>query len=113
MGATLRTLNSVEAAGVLTVVEVVADTAAKLGNNDTRFFDGYNKLVCYAGYNSLAYILQEVLPQNSIAITNAYWNAFTNITHALIGSLAFGETLSTSQIGGIALITVGIVMLAK
>lgn len=88
---------------MLAAVEVVADTAAKQDK----------AVLCYAGYNALAYILQQVLPNNSIAITNAYWNAFTNVTHTVLGVTVFGETLTTSQYAGIALITGGILLLGK
>lgn len=107
----MQFLNSLEAAGLLTAIEVVGDTAAKLGANDKRFFDGNNDLVTYGSYIALAYTLKQVLPRNSIAITNAYWNAMTNITHTLIGTLAFGETLSTQDYLGIGLITAGILLL--
>jgi len=107
----LGSLSAVQAAGLLTAIEVVGDTAAKLGSSDTRFFDGNNGLVTYGSYMALAWTLQKVLPQNSIAVTNAYWNAMTNVTHVLIGSLAFGETLSSRDYLGIALITAGILLL--
>jgi len=98
-----RSLSSIEAAAILAATEVVADTAAKQNN----------AVLCYAGYNALAYILQQVLPNNSIAITNAYWNAFTNVTHTVIGVAMFGETLSTAQYTGIALITGGVLLLSQ
>ncbi len=107
----MESLGPVEAAALLTAIEVVGDTAAKLGEKDTRFFDGNNGLVTYGSYIALAFTLQKVLPRNSIAITNAYWNAMTNVTHTLIGSIAFGETLSSRDYLGIALITAGILLL--
>ncbi len=109
----LQKLGPFGGAAVLTAIEVVADTAAKLGDNDSRFFDGYNSAVLYGGYLANAFVLQNVLARNSIAITNAYWNAMTNVTHVLIGTLAFGEVLTQREYVAIGLITAGIVLLAE
>lgn len=109
----MQNLNAFQAASLLTAVEVVADTAAKLGNNDARFFDGYNNAVLYAGYNLEAFILSKVLKNNSIAITTAYWNAMTTLTHTLVGTLAFGEVLEREDFFGIGLIIAGIFLLRR
>lgn len=109
----MERLGPVGAAALLTAVETISDTAAKLGDNDKRFFDGYNSVVLYGGYNATAYVLSKVLKNNSIAITNAYWNAMTTVTHTLIGSLAFGEAISRDEYIGIALITAGIFLMNK
>lgn len=97
----LQATTSLQAALVLAATEVVGDTAAKSGN----------ALLAYGSYNVLAYELQHVLRHNGLALTNAYWNAFTNLTHTAIGTLFFGESLSSAQYVGIALITSGIVLL--
>lgn len=107
----MNNLGPLGAAALLTAVEVAADTAAKLGDRDSRFFDGNNTLVAYGGYNALAFILQRVLPQNNLALTNCYWNAMTNVTHTLVGSLAFGEKLTQQQYLGIGVVTLGIFLL--
>jgi multidrug transporter EmrE-like cation transporter len=104
----MEQLGPVGAAALLTVVESISDTAAKLGDGDKRFFDGYNTAVLYGGYNATAYVLSKVLKNNSIAITNAYWNAMTTTTHTLIGSLVFNEVITRDEYIGIALITLGI-----
>jgi multidrug transporter EmrE-like cation transporter len=87
---------------VLTATEVVADTAAKVGNQAA---------ITYGGYMVLAYELQEVFKHNGIGLTNAYWNALTNVTHTLIGRQIFGEVLSTQQYVGIGLVTAGIFLM--
>jgi multidrug transporter EmrE-like cation transporter len=89
---------------VLTAIEVVGDTAAKVGNQPA---------VTYASYLALAHELQRILPHNGLAVTNAYWNAMTNVTHALIGTLYFDEPLSTAQYWGIAFVTAGILLLGQ
>jgi multidrug transporter EmrE-like cation transporter len=87
---------------VLTATEVVGDTAAKLGETPA---------ITYASYAALAYQLQHVLRRNSLALTNAYWNAFTNVTHTAIGVMFFGEKLTPTQYAGIGAVTLGILLL--
>lgn len=89
---------------MLTATEVVADTAAKLGNEQA---------VTYGGYLALAYELQHIFKHNGIGLTNAYWNAFTNLTHTLIGYQFFDERLTTEQYLGIGLVTIGIFFMGK
>lgn len=88
---------------LLTATEVLADVSAKDGNT----------FGAVLGYNALALELQKVLNAdgNGLALTNAYWNAMTNLTHAVIGVSFYGETLSQAQIAGILLVTAGIVLL--
>ena len=93
-----------QGAMVLTAIEVVGDTAAKVGNQPA---------ITYVSYMALAHELQRIFKHNGIALTNAYWNAMTNVTHTLIGTLYFDEKLSTSQYLGIALVTVGILLLGQ
>lgn len=90
------------AAVVLTAVEIVGDTAAKMNSAVTAF----------ASYNVLAYVLTQALPYNNLALTNGYWNAMTNITHAALGVAVFGESLSAAQLLGLVLISGGIILLA-
>lgn len=87
---------------LLTATEVVGDTAAKLGDKP---------LITYGSYLALAHELQLVFRNNGIALTNAYWNAFTNVTHTILGAVFFGEKLSNYQYAGIGLVTVGILLL--
>lgn len=71
----LKSLDAVEAAAVLTVVECIGDTAAKL---DTL-------PLTLASYNALAYLLTKVLPQNNLAIVNGYWVSQTNFNLIHLG----------------------------
>ena len=98
----LQNTTALGGALVLTATEVVADTAAKVGNQAG---------LTYAGYGALAYELQHVLKNNGLGLTNAYWNAFTNVTHTLIGRQFFGEVLTTQQYVGIVLVTAGIFLM--
>lgn len=94
---------SLVAAAVLTATEVVADVSAKQGNLAGAL----------AGYNLLALELKSFLYDNGakLSLTNAYWNAMTNVTHAILGVTVFGETLSTTQMVGIGFVTAGILLL--
>ena len=89
---------------VLTAIEVVGDTAAKVGTQPA---------LTYASYLGLAHELQRILPHNGMALTNAYWNAMTTVTHAVIGTLYFDEQLSSTQYLGIGLVTLGILLLGQ
>ena len=88
------------AAAVLTAIECVGDTAAKLNY----------PAVTYLTYNALAYVLNDALPTMSMALTNSYWNAMTNVTHLAIGWY-LGENLSTAQMTGIVLVAVGVYLM--
>ena len=76
---------------MLTATEVVADAAAKVGNQAA---------ITYGGYMVLAYELQEVFKHNGIGLTNAYWNALTNVTHTLIGRQFSAKYSAPSSILG-------------
>lgn len=99
-------LNSWQAALVLTATEIAGDVAAKNGNNP---------LLQYGAYNAIAWELGETLHRNGngIGLQNAYWNAATNISHALIGMYVYGEELSTQQLFGIGLVSAGIYFMAQ
>lgn len=99
------TLTPFTGALVLTATEVFADVCAKTGSN----------LGSFLGYNALAYELPIILAEkgNGLALTNAYWNSMTNITHTFIGVYFFHEQLSNKQLAGIGLVTVGILLLGE
>lgn len=91
------------AATILTLTEVAADVGAKLGKN----------VLAVTGYNALAIQLRYFLHSDGlpISLTNAYWNAMTNLTHTAIGVYFFDEELTTNQYLGIGLVTLGILLL--
>lgn len=100
----MQNLTTVEAATVLTGIQIVADTAAKAQ---------LEPVIYYGGYLLNAYVLREVLVNNGMGRTNAFWNAGTTISHVLIGHYLFGESLSTTQEIGVALIVTGIFLLTE
>lgn len=96
----LEDTNPIQAAGVLTAVELVGDRAAKLGLQEAT----------YASYIALAFVLPNVLKDNPLGLTNAYWNAMTNVTGIVIG-VYYGEKYTMQQLAGIALMGAGFLML--
>lgn len=91
------------AATILAATEVAADVGAKLGKN----------VLAITGYNALALQLRYFLHDGGlpIGVTNAYWNAFTNVTHAFIGMYFFEEEITQTQLLGIGFVTLGILLL--
>lgn len=92
---------------LMTAIESVGDASLKqyAKTDEVAFF-----AVGEASYISQAYVFQLALRNNKLGIVNAYWNAMTNITNAIIGT-AMGETYSLYQVAGIGLITAGILLL--
>jgi hypothetical protein len=86
----MENLSAFNSALVLTAIECVGDTAAKLDD----------RLPVYASYNALAYVLPIVLQKHPMAIVNGYWNAMTNMTHLAIG-VYLGDKISNQQIAGV------------
>jgi multidrug transporter EmrE-like cation transporter len=92
---------------LMTAIESVGDASLKqyAKTDQIEFF-----VLGEASYISQAYVLSKALDDNKLGIVNAYWNGMTNITNCLIG-MAMGETYGTSQLVGVGLITVGILLI--
>ncbi len=86
----------------LTFIEFVGDYGAKV----------QNPLLAYGGYNALAWKLSDALKDNSLILTNSYWDAISNLMTVGLG-MALGERPSGKQMAGIVLISAGIVLLGK
>ena len=63
VGAPLTSLSPFQAALLLTGIECVGDTSAKLNGT----------LPVYASYNAMAYVLPSLLRNNPMALVNGYW----------------------------------------
>ncbi len=96
-----QSLNEWDAALVLTGIEIAGDLAAKFES----------PAIAVLVYLKLGYVLSEVLPGNRLSVTNAYWNALTNVTHVILGTVLFKEKVSPKELGGIGLITAGILLM--
>jgi multidrug transporter EmrE-like cation transporter len=92
----------------MTAIETIGDGALKISAKT----DNYDKYfaVGEASYILNAFVFEKALKNNKLGITNAYWNAGTNITDCLIG-MYLGETYTVYQFIGIGLITIGILMI--
>lgn len=90
-----------EAAGLLTFIELVGDYGAKVDN----------AVLAYGGYNVLAYTLMHALKTEPLFLVNAYWDAFSNLCTFALG-MAMGETATTSQVIGVFLISAGAVLMS-
>ena len=91
----------------LTLVELVGDSSLKqYAMTGNPVFLG----VGCASYAGLVYILQDALKTESLAITNGYWDGFSNIL-TTGASLAMGEKLQSMQLTGLFLISAGLFML--
>jgi len=96
----MENLSTFNSALVLTAIECVGDTAAKL--------DG--RLPVYVSYNALAYVLPTILQRHPMALVNGTWNAMTNISHLAIGAY-LGDKISNQQIAGVLLGTFAILLM--
>lgn len=97
----IASLSPPSAALLLTITEAVGDYNAKKGN----------LILSLIPYHLLGAELFITLQKNPLALTNAYWDAFSNIMTFGIG-YALGERYSTMQYSGMVLISAGIMMLA-
>lgn len=63
------------------------------------------------GYSGILYLFQRALRKGEkLGRVNAYWNAFTSVSNVLAG-MALGETYSSKQLIGVALISAGIFLI--
>ncbi len=93
---------------ILTIVEGVGDYALK------RFAIGGANWLYPIGvgiYVLLANILVHLFKTLGFAITNAYWDATSNLFTMAIGYLVFRESYTPLQWLGMFIVTVGIILL--
>ena len=85
-----------------------------------RSFDGANKdngkiwymFLAFFIYAPILYLLILTYDHHSkFAMSNALWNAGTNIATTVVGLYVFKESLSLGEYAGIGLITVGSIVL--
>lgn len=94
--------NAFNEAVQLTLIELVGDYGAKVDN----------PILTYGGYNALGWKLTSALKNNSLILTNSYWDGLSNIMTTILG-WSFGERPSVNQWIGIILISAGIFVLHK
>lgn len=96
----MENLSAIQGAALLTLIELVGDSGAKIGN----------PLMAYGGYNALAYTLTKLLKSNGLIITNSLWDGLSNVMTTTLG-LFFGEVPTPREWVGIGLISAGIFIL--
>lgn len=101
-------MNASSKAGLyLTLVELIGDTSIKryAATNNTTFLG-----IGVSAYMGLVYILQHFLRTESLAITNGYWDSFSNILTS-VAAIAMGEKLTNYQLAGLFMISGGVYLL--
>jgi multidrug transporter EmrE-like cation transporter len=94
-------------AALMGLIETAADGSLKAYAKT----DNSNYLaVTLAGYGSILYVFQRALKNEKLGRVNAFWNAFTTISNVGMG-MAMGETYTSTQLTGFALISIGIFMI--
>lgn len=96
----MENLSALQGAALLTLIELVGDSGAKIGN----------PLMTYGGYNALGYTLTQLLKSNGLIVTNSLWDGLSNIMTTTLG-LFFGEVPTAREWVGVVLISVGIFIL--
>jgi multidrug transporter EmrE-like cation transporter len=93
---------------LLTVVEAFGDIALK------QYAIGGSSLFLGAGvvvYGVLAFLLSWLFKFNGLAITNAMWDATSNIMTMGLGYFLFHEVYSLKQWIGMATVALGILLM--
>ncbi len=92
--------------GTAIAAEIVGTTALRASHGFTRLIPS---LVVVTMYPLSFYLLSKVLERMTIGVTYAIWSGVGTAAIAVIGALAFGESLSLVKIGFLALVIVGVV----
>ena len=93
---------------LLTLTESVGDYALKVfATNGSKPMLGLGMTV-YAG---LAGMLAWLFKFNGLAITNAFWDATSNVLTMFMGAVLFKETYTARQWAGMVAVTLGIALM--
>jgi uncharacterized membrane protein len=93
---------------LLSLTESVGDYALKVfSNTGSKPMLGLGMAV-YAG---LASLLGWLFKFNGLAITNAFWDATSNVLTMFMGTVIFNETYSLRQWIGMVTVTLGIALM--
>jgi small multidrug resistance pump len=93
--------------GLAIAFEVSGTLALRQTNGFTRLGPGIAVAVCYVlAFVMLSFVLKRGLP---VAVAYALWSAAGILVIAVIGWLFLDERLSLLQVGGLALVVIGVV----
>lgn len=92
-------------------VELISDVALKYAANG---FGGLFLALGLAGYALVGYLVYATQGTGRLwGISNTSWNALNTLATAVVFAIVFNETYSTSQWVGIALVTLGLIILGR
>ncbi|HJE61324.1 MAG TPA: multidrug efflux SMR transporter [Nocardiopsis listeri] len=91
------------------ILEVIATTSLKLSEGFTRLSPS---IVVVIGYGGAFYALSQALAKGlPLGVAYGTWAAVGVALVAIIGAVLLGESLTWTQIGGIALVMAGVMAL--
>lgn len=91
------------------ILEVIATTSLKFSEGFTRLFPS---IVVVTGYSGAFYALSQALARGlPLGVAYGTWAAIGVALVAIIGAVLLGESLTWTQIGGIALVMAGVMAL--
>lgn len=91
------------------ILEVIATTSLKLSEGFTRLSPS---IVVVIGYGGAFYALSQALAKGlPLGVAYGTWAAIGVALVAIIGAVLLGESLTWTQIGGIALVMAGVMAL--
>ena len=91
------------------LLEVVATSALKAAEGFTRPLPSLVVLVCYGG---AFYLLSLALRGVPLGIADAIWSGVGLALVSVVGWVLYGQALDAYAIGGIVLVTLGVVVLS-
>jgi uncharacterized membrane protein len=93
---------------LLSLSEAVGDYALKVfSNTGSKVMLGLGMSV----YTALAGLLAWLFKFNGLAITNAFWDATSNVLTMFMGAVMFKETYTIRQWIGMVAVTLGIALM--
>lgn len=100
----LKSRPPIQAGLLLSAVEAIGDRAAKLEGPA-------GAPIVIASYVGCALMMPYFVERHPLALVNGFWDAISNVFTFGIG-FYYGERLSTTQVVGLGLISVGFVLAA-
>jgi len=95
--------------GTAIALEVLGTMCLKWADGLSRFVPSAGMVLCYV---TAFFLLSQVLARGMpVAVAYAIWSAVGIVAVAVLGAALLGERLGPAQLGGIALIVVGVVAL--
>lgn len=91
---------------LIVMLETLAMTCFKRSIDNNAFF-----ALGVLFYAAVGYLLRTTMNGNGMAMTNAIWSGFSVLATTIVGILLFKETIHIHDLGAIALIVSGVMIL--